>query len=374
MLGLSRCAGKWRRRLTISVLLAGILIWFVPMLVAHSPLLGWLVRLATADIDGSVAIESASLGWLSPMKLRGVSVRDAAGEPLAFIPTVTSAHSLLGLLCHPSSPGTFQCDKASLEIVFTKDATNLEMALARYLVTKADATPVHPVVLHRQMLSPLLLAIEMSGAKISVRDPATRAAMDARAGDDAFGAQSTGGTTIRLQIEATVTGLTPGSLAADLTLDAHGDGKTELTGHLDNFPISLAAPVIRRFQPKHHLEGRLQGKWDLAWNDSEGRFAGELLLQDCVAHGPMLGADTLRLTQVKMPWKLSYADKCLHVDTLALTSEVGSFNLQGNIDTSGKPRRRFASFGAEARRSTWTSRGWRRNCPPRFACGQTPSC
>ncbi len=55
-----------RRRLVGSGLLIFaflLLLWFLPAIAAHSPLLGYVLRLAAANLNGSIAFASASLGW-----------------------------------------------------------------------------------------------------------------------------------------------------------------------------------------------------------------------------------------------------------------------------------------------------------------------
>ena len=125
-------ASGWKRRVVIGLGLLLAVAGFLPALVAHSPILGWLVSEAGKDLKGTVKVGGA-LGWFSPIVLRDVVVRDASGEPLMTIPKVESDNTLLSMLMKPSNPGRFRCEKAAPEIVFNKDATNVEAALANIL-------------------------------------------------------------------------------------------------------------------------------------------------------------------------------------------------------------------------------------------------
>src|SRR5262245_36941827 len=61
------------------------LVWVAPIIVAHTPLFDSVLRAVTADLQGEVRVQSASLGWFSPIVLADVEARAADGEPLAKI-------------------------------------------------------------------------------------------------------------------------------------------------------------------------------------------------------------------------------------------------------------------------------------------------
>src|SRR5476651_1985515 len=110
-------SGSGKRRLGIGLALLVLVLWFLPTFVAHSPILDWFVGKAVKDFNGTVSVGGASLGWFSPVVLRDVSVRDAAGEPLMMIPKMESEHTLLDFLRHPTDLGKIRCEKAALEVV-----------------------------------------------------------------------------------------------------------------------------------------------------------------------------------------------------------------------------------------------------------------
>ncbi|MCD4727713.1 MAG: hypothetical protein K8R46_08625, partial [Pirellulales bacterium] len=73
------------RILSMLAMLA-VLVWVLPGIVAHSPLLGWIVRKASADLNGTVSIQSVSIGWFSPVRASGVEVKDAEGKTVFSVP------------------------------------------------------------------------------------------------------------------------------------------------------------------------------------------------------------------------------------------------------------------------------------------------
>ena len=82
-------------RLLLLALLGIGFLWLSPTIVAKTGLLGYIVNSATSDLDGSVDVRSASLGWFSPITLWDVEVRDADGGLVARVPKVVGDRSLL---------------------------------------------------------------------------------------------------------------------------------------------------------------------------------------------------------------------------------------------------------------------------------------
>ena len=98
----------WRLALVLAVLVA--IIWLLPSIVVHTPLLHWILGKATADINGSVTVGSASLGWFSPIAVEGVEVKDAKGKSVLTLPAAIGDRSLLAILCNYTNLGTFRLD------------------------------------------------------------------------------------------------------------------------------------------------------------------------------------------------------------------------------------------------------------------------
>ncbi|MGW8258424.1 MAG: hypothetical protein ACWGMZ_13140, partial [Thermoguttaceae bacterium] len=58
---------RWMLRLCILFLFLGAFVWLLPLVVCKTPILGWAVQKAAGNLKGSLTIQSASLGWLSPI-------------------------------------------------------------------------------------------------------------------------------------------------------------------------------------------------------------------------------------------------------------------------------------------------------------------
>jgi hypothetical protein len=320
----------WKRRVVFGLGLLFAVAWFLPTLVAHSPLLGWLVSKAGKDLKGTVKVGGASLGWFSPIILRDVVVRDAAGEPLMSIPKIESDKSLLNVLIAPNNPGRFRCEKAALEVVFNKDATNVEAALANIWINKAEAGK-NPEGAPTKAWSPLALALDFEAAQVTIHDTTSRRQWVLDPVVIHLGLNQQGAPPLQIQVQAALAGGSPATLQTELTLDPTENGVIKLKGKVDNFPVALAVPVLRRLQMECVLEGHVRGQWDLTLGKNKASCAGELLVEDCVAGGPLFGEDTIRMAQIKMPWKLALEGNRLRVDLAEIVCDVGQVSIKGNI-------------------------------------------
>ena len=110
-----------------------VLVWLLPAIVAKTFLFRWALGMAAADLKGTIRVESASLGWFSPIVLRGVEVRDPQDQPLAEVAEFSTSKSLLGILWNSSALGELRVQQPKLTIVSRTDGSNVEDAIAKYL-------------------------------------------------------------------------------------------------------------------------------------------------------------------------------------------------------------------------------------------------
>ena len=130
---------RWVKVLAALFVLLLLGAWFAPTVIAKTGLRNRLARQAAADLNGSLDIGSASLGWFSPVELRDVTLADSQGRVVARIPKITSSKTLLALVRDRSALGEFALDRPTIEVICEKKTTNLEDALRKYL--QDDGTP-----------------------------------------------------------------------------------------------------------------------------------------------------------------------------------------------------------------------------------------
>jgi len=128
------------RWLLLAIVPVAILFWFLPALLARTPLFTWAVSAATADLNGQLRAESASLGWLSSVRLAGLTLHDAHGSPVLEAATVETERSLLGLIFSGRRLGTVRIIEPRLAVTLRAGGSNVEDVLAEYLKPSEKAS------------------------------------------------------------------------------------------------------------------------------------------------------------------------------------------------------------------------------------------
>ena len=90
-----------------------------------------LLTRATRRFSWDDHVGGASLGWLSPVVVRDVEVRDADGKPLATLPLVTSSKTLLALLLSPRDLGSSRIERPQIDVFVRDTGSNIEDAMRR---------------------------------------------------------------------------------------------------------------------------------------------------------------------------------------------------------------------------------------------------
>ncbi len=329
-------ASAWKRRLLVGVVLLLAALWALPVAVAKTPLLGWLVGFANAHLDGSVQVGSASLGWFSPVVLHDVSLTDHDHQPVANITKVETERTLLGFVFDHASLGVIRVDKPNLDIVCTGSTSNVEKVFARYLVRP----PVPDDAPQDAKPSPLpQVHLEVTDGSVTVSDGDTKQSwriQSLQLSADVFNDRA-----MQAHLSASVEDdAATGSVKADVSLQGAGgnDMVAELKAKIVTLPLSLANLALRRLRPGTEIQGSVNGDCALTASRPAGKLkvaaAGELSGSRCVVTSPSL-ADRLALNQWKLPCKLTYDDQRLHLEQCDWSCDLGSARVHGKLDLSG---------------------------------------
>ena len=97
-------------RLLVLLLLLGVLAFFAPMLLATTGAWKSVLASSAPKLADKIDVKSLSLSWFSKIELKGVAVRDAAGQPLAQVARVSSRKTLLEIALNYHDLGTFDVE------------------------------------------------------------------------------------------------------------------------------------------------------------------------------------------------------------------------------------------------------------------------
>lgn len=319
----------WKRYAIGTGMLAAAL-WFAPFLVAHTSLIDRAVVSAAADLQGSVHVTSASLGWFSPVRLAGVEVRDADGKPLAKIPAASTERTLLGLLTSGDAAG-LKLERPRIAITLDNQGSNLERALEKIL-TSADAGAAP-------------FTLQVTDAEVQVIDALARREWTIR--DFALQLSSPGQDDAPLSISTAGTVSDAGQTApfkADIAIrrDPLGSAGSASSGNLkltaQRFPVELLNHALRQTTGESNsqlagtLDADVKADWTLG-NVGLKSFGaqGKLVLDEFALTSSATGAKPIALRRVELPLDLRVKNGGLNVQRLDLQCDWGRLRAKGRL-------------------------------------------
>ncbi len=312
-------------RFWLALLIVAALVWLLPSIVAHSPLLSWGVKVATADLDGSVTIRSAALGWFSPIAAQGVELRDAQGKVVLDISGVQCDRSLLGLILNSSNLGNVRLDNPKLSLLLRDDGSNLEDLLAKYL---APQTP------QAKSSAKLALSLQLVDGSVSVTDQRTSQCWQIQ--KLGLGLDMSQGTDGPLGVELLADlsdARRPGSLKASVKMAAEGN-RAELG--ITGLPLSLVRSIVWRLSPGTTVDGRLSTNVAVTW----GGTAKSSVQVDLDAEGfsltaPALQTDLVRLERIHATCLAAWKGDELDIQKSTIDCDVGSASIVSTMRLGG---------------------------------------
>ena len=339
---------RWRKlrlrpRWVIATAAAGLLIlWLLPTLVAYTPLFTWIVNRTAADLNGTVTVGSASLGWFSPIVLGDVAVRDQEDRPLAEIPKVCGDRSLLSVLMDTSRLGRFRLEEPKFTLVLRDDGSNLEDALAEYLNSEKPQEKVD-------------VAVEIVDGSVAVEEARGKRSWQVEKFQLAARAPISRSKPVELEVSGVVPeGQRKGQFKVGLKVQQQRSasakrseesddgeeqlGPDEVSLALDGIPLAMFETLLRRVVPGARISGRvataIQGRWDSHQADGAivlaGTVRGEALAWSC----PALGRDTPALERLEVKGQAAWQGGRLRLDRCTVESDLGDLSVAGVLDLS----------------------------------------
>jgi len=314
-------AGHGRRRaaLIIMILVAAAVVWFLPVLVTRTPLLGWIVARATGELDGTATIGSASLGWFSPVRASGLRVVDKQGALVADVPALAGDATLAKLATNWRRLGTLTIERPTIHVVLRGDGSNIEDLIAKYLKSPGGGKPV-------------AVELRVVDATIDVQDQtgAGRWTIEKVNITVATSDQKDGPLTVA------VSGELPNGAAAgrfDVKLQTGKDGRLDL--ETSGLELAKLEALLARFAPGTRLAGRLDAAVACRWGDQSGSPVLVAAKVNCVSLDlacNQLGSDRVRLATAAAEGQFAMAGDKILLSKAHLQTDVGQASLDGQIE------------------------------------------
>jgi translocation and assembly module TamB len=321
---------RGRRWLLPVGLLLLVLIWFAPAIIAHSFLLNWIIDRAAADLQGTVRVESASLGWLSPATVANLEIVDRQNQRLLQVAELSTDKSLLGFLLNATDLGKIQLDRPKLSVVSRLDGSNVEDVLAKYLVP-TEGPPWKGS-----------LTLKIVDGEISILDQTSR--QSARLANLGLSLDMTGGTggPMRLEVQSAIADpQTPGGIAVAWSAGDSAsqnqlsgmDAVSELKIELVELPLEPLESLLNRFGANVRISGRLSSRINLhpSVGSAKPWIEGELSVDELSLAGAALGDERLMIHHANAACRASQSPGRIDIAQSLLECDLGSAAFSGSL-------------------------------------------
>ncbi|MCE9603925.1 MAG: hypothetical protein K8U03_03385 [Planctomycetia bacterium] len=332
------------RKLGIVGFVLLLLLGFAPQIISRTPLLGRLIALGTADLNGTVSCGSASLSWFSTPAASAIGLTDDQGRTVATAEEVSCDRGLWSLITAPKQLGRLRVDRPLLTLLVRADGTtNLEEVLKKF------TEPLPPGVPSTKVAG----AIEVVDGKAEVREEATGRSWSL---DKLNGVVilPDGETPLSVDVKGTMI-LADGPRPWSCRLNWHDTAESgkptapqgDIALDVTALPLELVHTLAKRFLPGLDyaglFSGKLIGKFDLAAEQPTAEIAGRLNVSRFALGGAKLQGDEVRLAQIDLPLKASVAENRLFVEQFSATCDLAGLQLSGSL---ADYRRLFTATGA----------------------------
>jgi len=308
----------WRWMLVLATL--AVIVWLLPSIVVHTPLLHWILGKATADLNGTVTVGSASLGWLSPVAVEGVEVKDAKGRTVLLLPSVAGDRSLLAIACNYTNLGQFTLDGPKVSIVLRDDGSNVEDMLAKYLAPKEPTSPTK-----------ISVAVKIIDASVSVAEE--RTGLSWRVDKLGLGFDMHDGTDGPMNVDVSAElsdARRPGKLTAGVKM---ASGAGEVTLSAEQFPLAMLRSLAARFSPGTVVTGQLSSSLRASWGGTGGKNAvqADVNLEGFSLGMPTLQGDVVQIDRFHGGGQVSWQADRVEIEKATVDCDLGSLSADGTL-------------------------------------------
>jgi translocation and assembly module TamB len=278
-------------RLFVVALLLGSLAYFAPLLVTSTGIWKSVLAAAAPQLAGKIDAAALQLAWLAPIEIKGLVIRDPAGQPLAEVASIKSRKSLLEIALNRSDLGVFDVVDPKATITLRAAGSNVEDLLA--VLPKSESQSGQPVGIGLQLVNgTIALDDQIAGRQWQLEGVAldlhwTAAASQPKTGKLAAAVRPLG---------AQAAGAGIGQIAAEFTWQpgpgetpALGAGQAQLT--VQGLPTELVEGGLRRFVADLRPQGPLTMQVGCAW--AENGQAQQIVVQQLATPGLSVAAPGL---------------------------------------------------------------------------------
>ncbi len=291
-------------------------IWFAPAIIANSPLKNRIVASATSDFQGTVSIDSISVGWLSKIRAENIVATDPQGDRLVEAAAVEIDKTLVSLLRDQTKLGTIRIVQPIVNLVVRSDGSNLEDAIAKYLEPSDESSNTD-----------CSIAIEQGVVQVTDATTGTKWNATLLNAEVALPSDATMPLTAKFDSQINPSDGPAGKVAGEVlwqsTDTAIGDGNA--TVKATALPLELANAVLQRVSPGVAVAGLLHGDLSMEWGaaNTVARINTLTVTNIDLVAPQWLGPDRFALEQFIASGEIIQRGGAWQVKALNINSDIG---------------------------------------------------
>lgn len=314
-------------------------VFFLPMIVGQTALKDKAIKYATSDFNGTVNVDHVSLGWFSPVKLKGISVLDAESQPLLQVDEVTTTKPLLGFITG-SDYGEVVISQPVMHLLLRPDGSNLEDALAKYI--SVSATEPKNELQSMQPFRLPAMTVKCVGGRAVVTSVATNEQWDVD-GLNVVAKTNTLEAPLALEVQCQFLdqqGSAIGGFATNCQVDGAGDAlafnSAQIAINSQHVPLALAAPIANRFVGPTQTAGYATGELQLAYSAPGNEISinvSQMEITDAAISAPQfIGPDSFHAKRLTASGQLNISPQLISATKFVVESEFATLNADGMFE------------------------------------------
>jgi hypothetical protein len=310
------------------LLVFAIAVWIAPAMVARTSYVQQLVARNTQDLAATVTVGNVSLGWLSPVVVRDITVQDPNGHPLAQVAALRTEKPLIELAFDSHNLGNIVLEQPRLQLLLKPDGTNLEDALRPWLAKPGPPTEIG-------------CTLEIRDGAVEILEQASGQRWLAEGTNAAVSVPQDHQRPLTLKARTVIqsAGDPPAPCEVELALQrpnqiegATSPGAGQVMVQTAPLTLQLVGAVARRFATELHLDGTLAGGCTAQWEATRAQIRFDHLRAErfLLTNPVWLGPDELRLASVDLQGELLRENGTWYARNVRLASDLGMLEATGS--------------------------------------------
>ena len=339
-------ASRGQRRLTqwafLLLLLVVGLVAAAPTIISNTPLLHEAVQFATGDVNGTVTVQSANLGWFSPVQISKIVVKGAQGEAVAEIESVATEKTLLSLAKDYTTLGNIVIRQPRIRVVTRPGGSNVEDLIAEDDPEDEDDDEGDP--------SAIRCTVQVVDGEIQVASttPGDQWALINLQSTTQVNTSVSEIVKSRLQgvVQATNVPAAPIEVQMALSeLPTSADNVVAANEAMSDFavagsiqsqqlPLAILNAALVRIETEAALAGTVDSNIAFRWSTKDGFHVAA---QKCnvqalqVVAPEVIGTDVLQLSQLHVSGDVTQQQDLVKMTDFQVLSDIGQFNASGTL-------------------------------------------